>query len=95
MIFFQCHIKLVVDYAANVNNDQPGRWKEHGVEVVHGFFPCPPQALPPQVPPRPPERSFHNYGTSPNNLKPNYGLPSSSVTLGRYIAVSIFDLVHH
>ncbi|XP_045032849.1 coiled-coil domain-containing protein CG32809 isoform X4 [Daphnia magna] len=72
----------VVDYAANVNNDQPGRWKEHGVEVVHGFFPCPPQALPPQVPPRPPERSFHNYGTSPNNLKPNYGLPSSSVTLG-------------
>ncbi|KAI9563847.1 hypothetical protein GHT06_011314 [Daphnia sinensis] len=60
----------VMDYAANVNNDQAGRWKEHGVE-----------ALPPQVPPRPPERSFHNYGTSSNNLKPNYGVPSSSVTL--------------
>ncbi|XP_057378598.1 coiled-coil domain-containing protein CG32809-like isoform X3 [Daphnia carinata] len=71
----------VMDYAANVNNDQPARWKDHGVEVVHGFFPCPPQALPPQVPPRPPERSFHNYGTSSNNLKPNYGVPSSSVTL--------------
>jgi hypothetical protein len=80
-------VKVARDYATSVpSSDQSARWSEqqqHGAEVIHGFFPCSQQALPPQVPPRPPERSFHNYSNL-SNLKPSYGASSSSLAIARY-----------
>ncbi|EFX66222.1 hypothetical protein DAPPUDRAFT_263488 [Daphnia pulex] len=78
-------VKVARDYATSVpSSDQSARWSEqqHGAEVIHGFFPCSQQALPPQVPPRPPERSFHNYSNL-SNLKPSYGASSSSLAIAR------------
>ena len=89
--FFRA-VKLARDYATSVSSDQSGRWNEHGAEVIHGFFPCSQQALPPQVPPRPPERSFHNYSNL-SNLKPNYGPPTSSLVHGRYTFYNFYFIL--
>lgn len=90
LFVFPCFhpVKVARDYATSVpSSDQSARWSEqqqqHGAEVIHGFFPCSQQALPPQVPPRPPERSFHNYSNL-SNLKPSYGASSSSLVIARY-----------
>lgn len=70
------------DYVNSVSCDQPSRWDEDGSEGITSFFTCSQQALPPQVPPRPPERSFHNYNNPPS-AKPTFVAPSSSLTYGR------------
>lgn len=90
-------VKVARDYATSVpSSDQSARWSEqqqHGAEVIHGFFPCSRQALPPQVPPRPPERSFHNYSNL-SNLKPSYGASSSSLAIARYAVYIILICIY-